>query len=314
VKSKKARMQRFEQSLQISLDHLQSFGRLFFTPKQLYYEFCRQGRSIVGLEPKTAAALFGLSAIPVLFAPKHKLSLLTASAAIFGALAFSRNIPRTLTPPVAWDLFETNLTNYLQKNEIRGLLKIEEKVVFSNKYPNDLTLYGLPRLLICESIEIAQMLRANQFHLQTPCAVLSLNEANPLKDSFQKMLGNAENPHVFFLHDANFKSSSLIPNLRQILQLKEEIPLRSIGLKPVHARRLHLFAKRDKTLVTDFDFSILNHLDESEINWFKNGFTSEVSAVSPIRLLRVLRRVILGLEVPASDWQIKLPPKKLGFI
>src|SRR5690349_2053539 len=199
-------MRKFEKSLQISLDHLQSFGRLFFTPKQLYYEFCRQERSPVGLETKTAAVLFGLSAIPALFLQKKKLSLLTASAAVFVGLAASRKIPHTLPAPLSRDLFEANLLEYLETDEIDGLLKIREKVTLANQIPADLTLYGLPRLLICEADEIAQMLRANQFHLQTPCGVLSLSEARPLSETFQKMLEQAETPQVYFLHDASLEA------------------------------------------------------------------------------------------------------------
>lgn len=305
-------MRKFEQSLKISINNLNLFGKIYFTPKQLYYEFCRQTRSPIGLETKTAAVLFGLSTIPAMFSPKNKLSLLTAGAFIFGALAISRKIPHTLSPTISWKIFEENLLNYLRNNEIDGLLKIEKETKFLNKIPNDLTLYGLPRLLICESDEIAQMLRANQFHLQTPCGILSLREASPLSENFQKMLERAEEPQVFFLHDASPKAFSLIPNLRNILELNAEIPLRPLGLRPIHARRLHLFA--NKTDLQKVDFSEFNYLDESEINWFKNGFTVEVSAISPVRLLRVLRRLILGLEIPASDWQITLPKRNLGFI
>ncbi len=306
-------MRNFEKSLQKSLANLESFGKLYFTPKQLFYEFCRQQSSPIGLKTKTAATLFGLSAIPTIYfaksKPKNALGLLTASAFAFSALAISKQIPRTLSSTISWSEFQANLSDYLQNNEIYGLLKIEKYVNFANKIPDDLTLYGLPKLLICESDEIAQMLRLNQFHLQTPCAVLSLREVNPLSENMQKMLLCAEEPKVFFLHDASEQAFTFIPNLRQTLALKAEIPLHPLGLRPIHARRLHLFA--EKNTASNNNLSEIDYLEESEKTWLKNGFTAEVAAVSPIRLLRVLRRLILGVEIPTNSF---LPQRSLGFM
>lgn len=310
-------MKRFERKLEIGLANLRSFGKLSFTPKQLFYEFCRVNTSPIGFEMKTAATVFGLGAIPSIFIvkgkPKNTIGFLTATAAVFGTLALFRTIPHTLKPPISWNEFENLLSVYLQNIEIKELLKIEKEVVFLNKFPSDLMLFGLPRILICESDEIAQMLRANDFHLETPCAVLSLREATPLNNAFQKMLSRAETPEVFFLHDASLQAFSVIPNLRQTLELNEEIPLRSIGLRPVHARRLHLFARKSQNN-QKVNFEDFAYLTDSEKRWLERGFTAEVSAILPARLQRVLRRIILGLEIPPGNWQIALPPKNLGFM
>ncbi len=282
-------MRNFEKSLLNSLVNLQSFGRLYFTPKQLYYEFCRTSRLPFAVDLKKYAPIIG------------KLSSLVRT-------------PQTIETPVSWPEFEAKLEVYLQNNEIKGLLKIAPNTDFIENFPGDLMLYGLPRLLICESEEIAQMLRANQFHLQTPCGVLSLRAASPLSESFQQMFANAETPQVFFLHNASLRGFSLIEDLRQTLELKDEIPIRPLGLRPVHARRLHLFAIKTENNHRIKHFSGSIYLTESEKRWLENGNMVEVSAVSPVRLMRVLRRMILGLEIPPSDWQISLPKKNLGFM
>jgi hypothetical protein len=303
---------RFEKALKISIENLQSFGRLYFTPKQLFYESCRQLSSPMGIKAKTAVSFFGLGAVPTMFLPKNKLKLILLGGLILSGLAFSRKAPHTLAPPISFADFEYLLANYLQTNEIEGLLKIENEVSFVNKLPADLTLFGLPKVLICESDEIAQMLRANQFHLQTPCPVFSLNEAKPLNKNVKMMLKKAEEPQVFFLHNASLEAFSILKNLRETLDLSESIPLRHLGLRPVHARRLHLFAQ--KNVPREFDVSTFEFLDESEKKWLLRGNSAEVSAVSPFRLLRVLRRLILGFEIPPSEWQIALPQKNLGFM
>jgi hypothetical protein len=303
---------RFEKALQFSISNLQSFGRFYFTPKQLYYEFCRQIRSPLGMETGTAAVLFGLSLVPAVLMRKNTLGLLAGSGFVLGGLAAFRNLPHTLLPPVSWEHFERLLAEYQPDYEIEGLLKIEKRARFTDKFPADLMLYGLPRVLLCESDEIAQMLRANQFNLQTPCAVLSLSEAEPLNELVKKMLERAEAPQVFFLHDASLRAFSLLPTLRKRLELPEEIPLRPLGLRPVHARRLHLF--ETEKLLRPVDLSAFDYLSESEREWLGRGNRAEVSAIPPVRLLRVLRRLILGLEIPSGEWQLVLPQKKLGFM
>lgn len=309
-------MKNFERKIQISIERLQSFGRIFFTRRQLFYEFCRTLRSPFGLETKTAASIFGLSAIPSLFMAKEKprnaVGLLSATAFVLGTFAALRKVPQTLILSISLEKFESLLEIYLQNKRIERLLEVEQETNFTPLIANDLTLYGLPNLLICERNEIAQMLRANQFHLQTPCGVLSLREANPLPENFQKMLEQAENPQVFYLHDANLESFLKIRTLREYLSLNDEIPLRILGLRPVHARRLHLFStKTEKNFadLQDFDF-----LDESEKKWLLDGNLAEIAAVSPIRLLRVLRRLILRTQIPQNDWKLKLPNRNLGFM
>lgn len=309
-------MKNFERKIQLSAERLQSFGRIFFTRRQFFYEFCRTLRAPFGLETKTAAAALGLSTIPSLVIakgkPRNAIGLLSAAAFVFGTFAALRKVPQTLNLPISANEFENLLNAYLQNKRIKGLLEIGQETDFTPLISNDLTHYGLPNLLICESDEIAQMLRANQFHLQTPCGVLSLREAAPLPEDFQKMLSMAENPQVFYLHDASFESFSKIRTLRENLYLNNKIPLRILGLRPIHAKRLHLFALKKQSISTDlqaFDF-----LDESEKKWLLDGNSAEIAAVSPIRLQRVLRRLILRTQIPPSDWQLSLPNKNLGFM
>jgi hypothetical protein len=311
-------MRNFEKKLQISVGNLQSFGRLFFTPKQLYYEFCRDQTSPIGIKSKTAALFLGLSVIPTMFIakqkPKSAMVFLTVSAVGLGTLAMFRRVPHTLSPPILWKEFEKKLSNYLQNQEIKNLLNIADKIDFTDTFPIDLTFYGLPRILVCESDEIAQMLRANQFHLETPCAVLSLREASPLNESFQKMLSNVQDSQVFFLHSASLKAYSIAQNLREVLQLKDEVPIRLLGLRPIHAKRLHLFANKTQNALLNTNLSTFDFLSNDEKKWLENGFTAEVSAVSPVRLMRVLRRIILGLEIEQRHWKIILPRRNLGFM
>lgn len=198
----------------------------------------------------------------------------------------------------AFQTFDTNC-----QNEIRA-----------DDFPPDLRLYGLPRLLVCESAEIAEMLRANQFHMESSCAVLSLPEDAPLPEIYREMLARTGSGRIFFLHDADFAAYTQILNLRERLALPAAAKLTILGLRPVHAERLHLFAGR-KNSFSKSDLESVKFLSEIEKQWLAAGFCAEVATVPPARLLRVLRRLILGLPARSNFWQTPLlPAREAGFM
>jgi hypothetical protein len=308
-------MQSFQRTLTDALDALNEHGALYFTRRQLYYEFCRVLRHPDGLETKSAGALFAATAVTTSILTRHKpnlrTALLSAEAMFFGAMAALRSVPHTLEPPLKFGDFELRLEQFLENTQIPFLIPESAASEFPTTFPYDLKLFGMPRLLICQSLEIARFLRANQFHLQTPCGVLALAEATPLSDEFKTMLLNAETPEVFFLHDASFKGLGYISEIGRLLNIDQEIPVRPLGLRPVHAKRLKLFAVKSECGEVDFDR--FAQLDNREKRWLASGQTAEVSAIQPVRLLRVLRRLILGLEIPENRIRL-LPDKNSGFI
>ena len=304
-------MKDFEKSLQQGLANLNSFRKNSVYAETTFTSVPRL-QSPLGMKPKSAAVFFGASVIPIMFSRKRKLELLLLGGLICGGLALLRKTPHTLSIPFSWNEFEKLLRAYLNNNQIENLLEITENTDFEPIESEDLTLYGLPNFLICESDEIAQMLRANQFHLQTPCGVLSLKEANPLAKSIIRMMNNAENAPVFYLHDADGNSFAMLKNLREMLGLGERISLRILGLRPVHAKRLHLFSQRKDAEF--YDLEEITFLEKAEIDWLQNGNFTEVAAVSPIRLMRVLRRLILFPENSGNERYVSLPKKNLGFM
>ena len=273
-------------NLEAGIKNLEGFGRLYFTADQLFYETCR---------------LSGFS-----FSRAIRKSIPFAGTAV----SFPK-MPKTIETPLDRRSFDKSLERYLKDHKIMGLLELAT-ARFSDTIPTDLMLYGLPKVLICESDAIAQMLRANQFHLQTPCAVFSLSEAVPLSEKVKTMMKRAENPKIYFLHDASIEAFSKLQKLRQMIELKEDVPLRPLGIRPLHAQRMRLFSKKGTT--QGFDFSGFDYLLDAEKEWLLEGNQAEVSGVSPVRLLRVLRRIILGFAPTHGEWQIKLPKKDLGFM
>jgi hypothetical protein len=321
-------MKNLASALTPSLKNLAAYPDLRFTRRQLYYETCRTAKQPKGFDAKTAAVVFAAGSLPAVAALAARRAktlatgLITANALAAVGLTQLRRAPHTLAPPFSWEHFESSLTEYL-KNDVRpaGLLEMKTENLTNApvSHPADLTLYGLPRLLVCESPEIAEMLRANRFHMEAACAVLSFAEAAaatttaPLAETFKEMLARAPHPRVFFLHDAAAEAYEKIRNLRARIGLPDAVQLTVLGLRPVHAARLHLFATRDaRGSIDDFDSGAF--LSEDENGWLAAGWRAEVAAVHPVRLLRVLRRLVLDLPAPVSVWRLRLPPRALGFM
>lgn len=293
---------------------LAAFGELFFTKKQLYYEFCRSLRAPHGLETGIAAAVFGVGLLPTWLAARQNrrlgAGLLAANAAINGAAVWRRNAPHVLAPPLSWAEFEDILANI---EAPPNLLAAAIENADENEFAVDFPLYGLPRLLICQSPDISQMLLANNFHLEASCVILSLPQAAPLSPVLLQMLAQAENSRVFYLHDADWQTFQTLPDLREKLDLPSEINLQMLGLRPSHAQKMHLFVERG---VENPAASLekVASLTNSEKKWLTAGFRAEVAAVAPVRLLRVVRRLVLNLPEPPNRWKISLPRRETNFM
>lgn len=230
-----------------------------FTARQLYYEVCR------GLRP----------------------------------VALADAPPGTVETEIAWGDFAAALSDH-EGGAPAGLLAPENAptLPLTDREP-DLTHYGLGKLLICRDPEIARMLRANFFHMEVGCAVLALAEPAPVPPPFAGMLELARRASVFALHDASVGGMRWAQRLRRVADFGLGVRFRAIGLRPVHAQRLHLTAQRG---APPPPHKISPTLAPDERAWLAAGWSAEVAAVHPARLLRALRRIVLGhLPTPTPE-------------
>lgn len=291
---------------------------LSYTRRQLYYEVCRELHLPPGLTTRSAllgAAVGLVPSVALRHQPRRAIGLALVNALVFGALRLIRMARFTLTPPLAYTAFADQLETYCDRyGTPPGLLLPSgpPPLTLTGDAP-DLTDYGLPRLLICQHDEIAHMLLANRFHMETSCAILSLAAATPLPDALREMLLRTPEAHVYLLHDASAAGVALVSRLRTHLQLPAPIPISAVGLRPVHAFRLHLFATRVPACAPEpHDWPA--YLTPAERAWLQAGWCAEVAAVRPARLLLALRRILLSLVPPPfqlPDWRRE---RAIGFL
>lgn len=271
-----------------------------YTEQQLYYEVCRTLRPVPGLLTHQAALAAGVGLVPSLLSlnhPHRAQQLAAADALIVGALWGIRTMPYTRTlPPCSRADFAAALDRYCTRHgEPDGLLPPVEALTRTAQAAReyDLLDYGVSRVLVCQSPDIAHMLLANMMHMDMKCAIVALADATPLPDTITSMLARSDDAQVFFLHDASAEGLSLAATIARRLAAPDGVLVRAIGLRPAHARRMHLFVTRTPATPAP-DEPWLRRLSSHERTWVQQGWCAEVAAISPPDFLLKLRRIISG--------------------
>ncbi|MCT2591752.1 hypothetical protein LHJ74_17925 [Streptomyces sp. N2-109] len=241
-------------------------GGLWFTERQLYYELCR------------------------VLLPWHRAP---------------RRLPFTLAPALTYGGFRAALQRHLSRDGgIPGLLPravrgVTRRAAGRHTPEPDLFDYGLPRLLVCESEDIAAMLRANKLPMESACPVYSAAEL-PLDSGVSRMLTQAERPAVHLLHDASVHGLGFPARLHRLTEVPDGVRIVPLGLRPRQAAAVHLIHGRgpvaSRGAETGTEATVT--LTHREQEWLSRGRFTEVAAVNPAALLRTVHRMVR--EVPPA--------------
>jgi hypothetical protein len=161
--------------------------------------------------------------------------------------------------------------------------------------------YGLPRLLICQDRAIADMLLANDLHMESACAVYAMADL-PLDPRLRAVTGR-----VYVLHDASLAGFAALATVRR---WADGLPVTPLGLRPAHARTMRLF-RAEKSTVEDAD---LDGLEPWEQRWLRAGRSVEVAAVNPARLLRAVHRLVREQARPRRSLPRLREVAAVGFL
>ncbi len=210
-------------------------GGIRFTERQLYFELCR------GLQPLSHA-------------PRR---------------------PRFTVPaPIGYARFARLLRRHRAtvSGDVPGLLTAPRRPAPAP--PPEVFGYGLPRVLVCQHRDLADMLLANGLHMESVCPVFAVDDL-PLDARLRTAL-EAGAGRVYVLHDTGPAETATVD---AATAWAAGVPVVPLGLRPVHARALHLP---------------------------RVGTTAEVAAVNPARLLRTVHRLVRDRYRPRRT-QTRLP-------
>ena len=300
--------------LTTAIDRVSWQGRIAYTDRQLYYEVCRVLRPLPIPTRRQALAATVLGLIPALLSVRRpRLAAGLVLAALSAPMArLVRHIPFTLAPPITFAQFSAALASYTEANGTPAGLCTPPAAWQPRVEPDepDLYDYGLPRVLVCQHRELAHMLRTNMVHMDLACLVLASDEAFPLPDAVCAMLARAPGPFVFLLHDASPEGLALAAEFRERLEPLTAVRARSLGLRPIHARQLHLFAQR-RSCPHDLPERWPAYLSRRECGWLRAGRRAEVFAVPPVRLLPALRASMANATRPRRE---RIHVRDVGFM
>lgn len=189
--------------LRVAAERAAAPSGIRFTERQLYYEVCR------------------------LLIPAHRMS---------------RRLACTVPAPLTYQSFRAALDRtVLDPGTVPGLLTIAPpKVTRAGRHTPepDLFDYGLPRLLVCESDAVAQMLRANGLPMESACPVFSAAEL-PIDPGVADMLAQVEGT-IYLLHDASVDGLTFPARLAERTEIPDGVRIVPLGLRPRQAGTLHL--------------------------------------------------------------------------
>ena len=191
----------------------------------------------------------------------------------------SRRVPFTTAPPVSYSDFRRHL------GPVAGLLPPPAPLGAPGRHTTepDLFDYGLPRLLVCQSAAVADMLRANGLPMESACPVFSVDDL-PLDERLVAMLTRADGT-IYVLHDAS-AAGLAVPAL-----MPAGVRVSPLGLNHRQAAGLHLTHGRGPG---------------------PDGRRfAEVEAVRPAVLLRSVHRLVREVRLTRPQWT---SGREVGFL
>lgn len=272
-------------------------GKLYFTEKQLWYEFNRKAAK-KRLASCGASSILWIIALPAVYhalGARHLLMIVACMALALAAAAAAKPTPKPTKPvyaPVSLAAFQTN---YLAKwIAAHGRLErmivdpVRSKTVASFGRTEDITAFSFDRVLVTQTADTAAMLVSNNFHFENNCAILSL-DGYPYDrfDTVYQMLGRNPSLMVFALHDASYAGAGMGSALRDARWFPDPaIRIIDLGLRPIHAQKANMILLR---VTPDQNGAITrSSLTAPELAWLAEGNVAEVANVRPEKLMRSL--------------------------
>lgn len=295
-----------DRALTAALARLAAIPGLAVSERQLHHEVCRTLRPLAG--PRVPGA-WGLLAAGLL---GGLATAALAAGATAVALGLARRLPYTRSPPIDDATFAAALARHTARHGRPAILAQRTGLHpgLTNREP-DLWDYGMARALVLDDDDLAAALVATGVHLELGCAVFGLADVSPLPAPVLAMLARTPGARVFHLHDASHAALADLPRLRARLGLPLAVGLSAIGLRPAHARAMHLFTRTGAPPARDAVAALIG-LAPRERAWLLAGHTCEVAAVPPLRLLRALRRLVLA--VPRKSPPTRAQRRAGGFL
>lgn len=178
---------------------------------------------------------------------------------------------------------------------------------------SDVSAYSFDRVVVCDSAEIAQLLIANNFHVENNCAILSITGyPQSIFATVMEMLRRNPELKVYALHDASPRGVGLVHHLHNNpnwfqnsnavifdlgLSIKQILRSRNLMI-----RSSELSARESMQLPE----AVRQELSQNELKWLDSGKFVELESFTPERIIRVLQQGIAQSQEPGGSSMVIL--------
>lgn len=288
---------------------------LYFTPKQLLYLLEKRLSRKAAIAAKSARIGCG---VLVLFAGVATMGLGIGFVAIVIGLgiAISGLLKSTRRPqqPQGLTLTNTMVNTWLQQWQRCNpsptkLLPSPSAAAAIAPAADDVTAYSFDRVLVCDSVAIAQLLIANNIHFEHNCAVLSITGyPRSIFATTMTMLRRNPDLQVLALHNCSPRGMALVHELRTSPDwFAENAPMIfDLGLLPrqikAAQRQAYIQVSTDSAQAAKImPAEVRQPLSEAELQWLEAGYFVELESFTPQRLMQIVSRGIARLQNLGED-------------
>jgi hypothetical protein len=174
---------------------------------------------------------------------------------------------------------------------------------------DDVTTYSFDRVLVCDSVAIAQLLIANNIHFEHNCAVLSISGyPQAIFATTMAMLRRNPDLQVIALHNCSPSGVALINQLRTSpdWSLDSTQVIFDLGMLP-----RQIAAARDQAYIQvsansaqnarEMPLEVSKQLTAMELKWLDAGYFVDLESFTPKKLMQIVSYGITKLQNLGED-------------
>ncbi len=283
---------------------------LYFTPKQLLYLLEKRLGRKAALAARSVRIFGGAALIFVGFlTAAFGIGLVAIAIGLWLIISGLRRSAQRPQQPPGLTLTSATVDTWLQQwqrfnTPPTKLLPPPSAPASLAPAADDVTAYSFDRVLVCDSVAIAQLLIANNIHFEHNCAVLSIT-GYPQAIFATTMVMLRRNPdlQVIALHNCSPRGMALVHELRTNSDwFAENTPvIFDLGLLPrqIEAARQQAYiqvsvdsAQAAQSLLPEVRQPLL----ETELQWLEAGYFVELESFTPQKLIQIVSRGIARLR------------------
>jgi len=174
---------------------------------------------------------------------------------------------------------------------------------------DDVTAYRFDRVLVCESVAIAQLLIANNIHFEHNCAVLSISGyPQAIFATTMTMLRRNPDLQVIALHDCSPSGVALINELRtspdwyldsgQVIFDLGMLPRQIAAARGQAYIQVSAHAAQDARVMPP---EVIKQLSATELKWLEAGYFVDLESFTPQKLMQIVSQGIARLQNLGED-------------